>query len=549
MEHEEQEREEGQEVVVGEVEKKEEERQLTEGWSAAEAEAKADEADRVRGSFLGLAWGDVFGCPVEGWRSGAIQQVYGDYVELPSEHSVATIAALGRGYIRKLRPIGLYSDDTQQCMVLIQCCLFGKDQPEPSEHAEDSDEDDASESSEEGETAEVADASVPPPSAVATTAAAPAAAKPLPKGMGRVLSGPGPEVRVEWNARRWGRTLGLMFRRDALRDYGRHFKEAVSKLSHNIPPQQSGSKSEGMGAAMRIGALGALFRNDPETLAACAWEASLATHATLPAASMAYAVAYAVACLVKGLGVAEVRDRLPGAVAAREKQWLLDQGKWEIWASTDNCHLISHCLRTVFTECDMTDRAGLRAFLSENAKPHLAEGFVKAHPNQGHVLLGGAHGLIMALLPDIEPQEILREIIVLGYDTDTVAAICGSVLGARFGTGWIPMHRLLERERLETYAKALVTGTTADKRRPHELETLEELVEKEVKLTAWGRSVKRQNGLGKKNAHVQGGAGAGGDAEGDEKGEDSGRGGRGKSGKKERKGKGKNKGRRDGEYH
>jgi hypothetical protein len=32
--------------------------------------------------------------------------VYGDYVELPSEHSVATIAALGRGYIRKLRPIG-----------------------------------------------------------------------------------------------------------------------------------------------------------------------------------------------------------------------------------------------------------------------------------------------------------------------------------------------------------------------------------------------------------------------------------------------------------
>jgi hypothetical protein len=74
---------------------------------------------------------------------------------------------------------------------------------------------------------------------------------------------------------------------------------------------------------------------------------------------------------------------------------------------------------------------------------------------------------------------------VLGYDTDTVAAIwcahypspgltalhsvvallthlvcSGSVLGARFGTGWIPMHRLLERERLETYAEALVTGTT-----------------------------------------------------------------------------------------
>jgi hypothetical protein len=79
---------------------------------------------------------------------------------------------------------------------------------------------------------------------------------------------------------------------------------------------------------------------------------------------------------------------------------------------------------------------------------------------------------------------------------------------------------MLERDRLQCYADALVTGrsssmnptsrvvcshhyTTAgceqDKRRPHELETLGELIEKEVKLTAWGRSVKRQNGLGKKN--------------------------------------------------
>lgn len=76
--HEEQEKreEEEQEVVgVAVKNKAEETARLTEGWSAAEAEAKADEEDRVRGSFLGLAWGDVFGCPVEGWRSGAIQQV------------------------------------------------------------------------------------------------------------------------------------------------------------------------------------------------------------------------------------------------------------------------------------------------------------------------------------------------------------------------------------------------------------------------------------------------------------------------------------------
>jgi hypothetical protein len=132
-------------------------------------------------------------------------------------------------------------------MVMIQCCLFDKDQPseESDSESDDEDEEDEVSASKDDETATTTE----------TTSEISAPAKPLPKGMGRVQSGPGPEVRVEWNARRWGRTLGLMFRRDAVRDYGRHFKEAVYKLSHNIPPQQSGSKSEGMGAAMRIGSL------------------------------------------------------------------------------------------------------------------------------------------------------------------------------------------------------------------------------------------------------------------------------------------------------
>jgi hypothetical protein len=57
------------------AEREEEQAGWREGWSVAEAEAETDEADRVRGSFLGLAWGDVFGCPVEGWRSAAISKV------------------------------------------------------------------------------------------------------------------------------------------------------------------------------------------------------------------------------------------------------------------------------------------------------------------------------------------------------------------------------------------------------------------------------------------------------------------------------------------
>jgi hypothetical protein len=92
-------------------------------------------------------------------------------------------------------------------------------------------------------------------------------------------------------------------------------------------------------------------------------------------------------------------------------------------------------------------------------------------------------------------------------------------------------------------------GCEHDKRRPHELETLQELIEKEIKLTAWGRSVKRQNGLGKKNRGPTpsdaASPSAAVDKKGSEEDEDDGdtRQGRGKKGRKANKG--KNKARRD----
>jgi hypothetical protein len=50
----------------------------------------------------------------------------------------------------------------------------------------------------------------------------------------------------------------------------------------------------------------------------------------------------------------------------------------------------------------------------------------------------------------------LSNIVLQGHDTDTVAAICGGLLGARLGTGWIPRERLRDRSRLEAYADVLV---------------------------------------------------------------------------------------------
>lgn len=67
------------------------------------------------------------------------------------------------------------------------------------------------------------------------------------------------------------------------------------------------------------------------------------------------------------------------------------------------------------------------------------------------------HAICMALLPSInDPQDILADIVSQGYDTDTVAAIAGSILGARFGYLWIPTNRLMDLERLQQYCEILV---------------------------------------------------------------------------------------------
>src|SRR3954467_11772730 len=77
--------------------------------------------ERARGSLLGLAWGDVLGSPVEGWRRTEIERGYGVYNDLPDEYPLDLIPS--RDARRRLRPLGMHSDDTQQALALINVCL------------------------------------------------------------------------------------------------------------------------------------------------------------------------------------------------------------------------------------------------------------------------------------------------------------------------------------------------------------------------------------------------------------------------------------------
>ena len=102
-----------------------------------------------------------------------------------------------------------------------------------------------------------------------------------------------------------------------------------------------------MGAAMRSGPIGCLFRNYPEILSRCAWESSLVTHASIPSGALSFAIAWIVSQLVKGVSVEEVRRELANKVSAEEKHWLLGEEEWKI--NRERYHAVSDCLRTIFS--------------------------------------------------------------------------------------------------------------------------------------------------------------------------------------------------------
>lgn len=336
--------------------------------------------DRRRGALLGLAWGDAFGAPMEGWTPAAITAFFGDCRTL-IPHWPPEARALPPRQRKHLRPIGLHTDDTQQAIALLAIALTG------------------------------------------------------------------------WHPDRWAATLVRGFETHAWRGFGRNFIAAVHNLRKGTPPGHAGSPSAGIGAAMRIGPLGALLTGD--ALRDAVYQSTLTTHADIRAAAIAHAIAWTVRQLVDARPLEAIRAELPAAVAAAEARWLAPDPHWTHDRAAG--HQISDTLAALLAQ-PITDPATLRERIRAHARPHLAPGFTRAAPNQGFALLGGAHALLMALRDDIDPQATLTEIVRQGDDTDTVAAIAGSLLGARFGTAWIPLHSLHDAPRLTAWADALATA-------------------------------------------------------------------------------------------
>lgn len=257
-----------------------------------------------------------------------------------------------------------------------------------------------------------------------------------------------------WQTQAWADLLVRGERERAWRGTGRFFRAAVKALAQGVSPLSSGSQSAGVGAAMRIAPLGALLAGQPATLARVVLESSRVTHAEPCAIAGAFAVACACAALVRGTGVDELRNQLVAAVREFEQQLLVP-----VFGEVDPVGAFSGALQ-VALDPGHPDLAASRTALCAHGQTLMTAGLQHSPvtPNHPFAPIGCAHALAAGLWPASAPQELLDDVIRQGGDTDTVGAMAGAVLGARFGWDWVPMERLWDREMLKAYADALSDG-------------------------------------------------------------------------------------------
>jgi ADP-ribosyl-[dinitrogen reductase] hydrolase len=274
-----------------------------------------------------------------------------------------------------------------------------------------------------------------------------------------------------FSAKAWGQLLVEGKRRRAWRGTGRFFEAAVDKLELGIEPSASGSPSAGIGAAMRVAPVGALLARDEVQLAQVVLESSATTHAEENAVSCAVAVAFAAACLALGQSLEQVRAELPEKVASVMSAWR--GAGWKLHRADGPT--VTELLPQVLMPGDVNT---LATRVLEVGGAYLLAGET-AHPNNASARLGGLFALAVGLSDVSEPRAVLAEVVQLGADSDTVAAIVGGLFGARLGDSWVPKSQLRGARMLEGWASGVAP------------ESIESWLDREAKWTSEERALQR----------------------------------------------------------
>jgi ADP-ribosylglycohydrolase len=207
-----------------------------------------------------------------------------------------------------------------------------------------------------------------------------------------------------------------MVRRGSADLLGPSTKRAIERLRAGESPELAGRDGTTNGAAMRIAPVGiAVPASEPAALLDLVVQASRVTHNTGLGIAAAAAVAAAVSAGVAGADLPDALDQAEWAAEAGARR-----GHWTAGGS------IAARIRWARSWVRGMSRAALADAVADVVGTSVA--------SQESVV--AAFALAEGLGAD--PGEALRTAAGLGGDTDTVAAICGAILGARHGVAGLP---------------------------------------------------------------------------------------------------------------
>jgi ADP-ribosylglycohydrolase len=211
-----------------------------------------------------------------------------------------------------------------------------------------------------------------------------------------------------------------MVRRGSADLLGPSTKRAVQRLRAGESPDESGRDGTTNGAAMRVAPVGIAFPvADARRLLDAVVQASRVTHGTTIGIAAAAAVAAAVSAGVAGADLSDALDAAEHAAAAGARR-----GRWSAGGN------VSARLRWA--------RGWVRGMPDADLADALADVVGTSVAAQESVVAA----LVLAEARGSDPLAALTMAAGIGGDTDTVAAMCGAVLGARHGIAGLPADLL-----------------------------------------------------------------------------------------------------------
>ncbi len=253
--------------------------------------------------------------------------------------------------------------------------------------------------------------------------------------------------------------LGLMTPKGpfsgAHRGIGRSFRQVLLSLEQGVPAHLAGQPTAGIGAAMRIAPVALYFGDETGPMFESVMAASLVTHRDIRSLSGALAVAHGVRRLASG----EPRDasllfRVAADVVRDEARIAADFGV-QVLKFDRHAGGVARAIAHAEGLLDLPPEQALASLVIE-ANRHGAE------PVCRRATMGFPPACIptcfYVLMTTGSYEEALTEIVNLGGDTDTSAAILGALAGAHYGVDAIPerwLDSLQNNEGIDAWAIAL----------------------------------------------------------------------------------------------